>query len=148
MLWKFRMMGSGDRRVAAVAEVPLQVPIHKTSSAMAAARGFTSSPSSWWGSTVTPAFPEGLALAERVEGVEYLALDALKVFEGHVEEVAAAARGVQYTHVDRGLRWKSRTVGDGLVRLALSVEGEHGGAAASHSARIGLMIVGITRRST
>ena len=68
---------------------------------------------------------EHLALAQALQGVEDLALQALEVFEGHVEEVAGAAGGVEHPHPGQADLEGGDQL-DGLGVFALFVQGEGG----------------------
>jgi hypothetical protein len=141
--------GLGGMDGAAVAEVPLEGADPEDEFGDGGGAGVDLDAEELVGITVCAGeVEEGLAFAEGVEEVEDLALDALEVFEGDVEEVAGAAGGVEDAEVDEAL-----------------VEGADGGAAAflrspavawvmaaarvvSQSSRSGSTRVGRTRRST
>ena len=118
----------GHRRIAAVAEMPLQRadPQDQLGNGGGAGVHFESQQLVGVDSNALQ-LHEDLALVQRVERVEHLALDALEVLQGHVQKVAAAARRVQDADVDE-LAVEFPYSGDGLVGFAVTYQDQHGGA--------------------
>ena len=115
---------------------------------MAAARGLSSRPRNWCGSTVRPSASTALlAGAEGVQLVEHFAFEALHVFQRHVQEVRRAAGRVEHADLAQAW-WKGVDFGGGGVGLPSLASSRAAACTFCHSPRSGSMTVGSTRRST
>jgi hypothetical protein len=96
---------------------------------MAAARGLSSRPRNWCGSTVRPSASQAaLAVAQLVEQVEHFAFQALHVLQGDIEEVAGAAGRVEHAHlaeaVVEAVQFGARRIGHRQVQQFAQLAGE------------------------